>query len=289
VDIPLAFEQTSEAMVALTTDSSSVAASIEGTDLTAAMLGPGTLSATLANPGDGNLHVVNSGAVDEQVSVSVMIRTIRTLTITAPSHDYAHGASVSFDVVLTEAGPDEVASAQLCDQTGSCSSISLSLAGDGHWTGQVTPSSSGTNSIVVDVSGAKPRHSSYEVAIATGTVSIAPGFSERLVDSDGDGLANQLVLTPTVTAQSAGTYSVVAYLLDSSGTEIDVTGGDVQLIAGSQPLDLAFDGATIYASGKSGPYRLAKVAILSDGGVTEASVADMGLTQAYDYKVFGES
>jgi hypothetical protein len=138
---------------------------------------------------------------------------------------------------------------------------------------------------MVAVPGASPRYTSYEIQVASGTVTLSSGFAERLVDSDHDGLANKLVLSPTVTVQNPGKYKVVGYLLDSTGAQIDVTGGDVDLVAGAQPLDLAFDGSTIYKSGKSGPYRLAKVAIMS-GDTTEASAADMGLTQAHDYKVF---
>jgi hypothetical protein len=121
--------------------------------------------------------------------------------------------------------------------------------------------------------------------VSSGTVTLGAGFSERLVDSDNDGLADKLVLSPTVTVQTPGRYSVVAYLLDGSGAEIDVTGGDVELVAGPQPLDFAFQGTTIYASGKSGPYRLAKVAILA-GDITEARSADMGATKAYGYSEF---
>ncbi len=216
-----------------------------------------------------------------------MIETSRTLTITAPAHQYGHGASVDFDVVLTEPQAGDTATAQLRDPTDSQSDITLTPAGAGHWTGHVTPGGGGGSyTIMVAVPGASPRFTSYEILVASGTVTLSSGFSERLVDSDHDGLANKLVLSPTVTVQNPGTYSVVGYLLDSTGAEIDVTGGDVDLVAGAQPLDLAFDGSTIYKSGKSGPYRLAKVAILSQSKATEASAADMGLTQAYDYKVF---
>ena len=282
VDVPLTFEQSPQAEVTLYTDGTPVTATIDGTSLAPSPIVAGSLWASLTNPTDGNLHIVNSGTAQAQVAVVVSIETGRTLTITAPdpAHQYDHGASVDFDVVLTEPQAGDTATAQLHDPTGTSSAITLTPAGAGHWTGHVTPGSGGGSyTIMVAVPGASPRFTSYEILVASGTVTLSSGFSERLVDSDHDGLANKLVLSPTVK------YKVVGYLLDSTGAQIDVTGGDVDLVAGAQPLDLAFDGSTIYKSGKSGPYRLAKVAIMS-GDTTEASAADMGLTQAHDYKVF---
>ena len=287
VDIPLAFEQSPQAEVTLFTDGTPVTATIGGTSLAPSPIVAGSLWASLTNPTDGNLHVVNSGTAQAQVAAVVSIETSRTLTITAPAHQYGHEASVDFDVVLTEPQAGDTATAKLRDPADSQSDITLTSAGAGHWTGHVTPSSGGGSyTIMVAVPGASPRFTSYEILVASGTVTLSSSFSQRLVDSDHDGLANKLVLSPTVTVQNPGTYSVVGYLLDSTGAQIDVTVADVDLVAGAQPLDLAFDGSTIYKSGKSGPYRLAKVAIMSQSKATEASADDMGLTQAYNYKVF---
>lgn len=286
VDVPIDFEGSTAATILLSTTSSSISASIAGTDLTAAQGMPGYLAAQLADPVNGDLHVVNSGSSDAGIAVMLMIQTTRTLTITTSSYDYAHGAEVSFDVVLTDTQAGDTVTAKYRDPDGTLTPITLTPAGDGHWTGQFTPAAGGVYTILASVGGSEPRAMSTEVDVASGTVSLSSTFSERLVDTDGDGLANQLVLTPTVTVQNPGRYNVTAYLRDASGAEIDVTGGLVDLVAGSQPLDFAFDGQSIYKSGKSGPYQLAQVYIESPAEITELSVDDMGTTQPYDYRKF---
>jgi hypothetical protein len=285
VDVPLAFERSPSAVIMLFTDNTSISASFGGRPLTVSESTPWRLTASISNPADGKLHIANSSSTDVQVGVSLMIETSRTLTITAPSHDVEHGANVDFEVMLTQASDGDAATAQLRNPAGATTEIPLIRVSAGHWNGRVATSEGGRYVIFVATSGADPRLTTYELLVSSGTVTLGAGFSERLVDSDNDGLADKLVLSPTVTVQTPGRYSVVAYLLDGSGAEIDVTGGDVELVAGPQPLDFAFQGTTIYASGKSGPYRLAKVAILA-GDITEARSADMGATKAYGYSEF---
>ena len=120
-------------------------------------------------------------------------------------------------------------------------------------------------------------------------MTIEPGFTERLIDSDNDGLADKLELTVTVTAKKTVTCDFVGYLVDSTGKEIDVAGPDVTLAVGTNELALDFDGPTIFKSGQSGPYRLVKVALddaYSSPYVTVASAADMSPTKPYDYHIF---
>lgn len=285
VDVPLEFEQSPTAVIMLYADNTAISASFGERPLTLSTATPWMLTASISNPADGKLHIANSGSTDVQVGVSLMIETSRTLTITAPSHDVEHGASVDFEVLLTQASEGDAATALLRNPTGAKTEIPLIRVGAGHWTGRIATSEGGRYVIFAATSGADPRLTTYELLVASGTVTLGAGFSERLVDSDNDGLADKLVLSPTVTVQTPGRYSVVAYLLDGSGARIDVTGGEVELVAGSQPLDFAFQGTTIYASGKSGPYRLAKVAILG-GDITEARSADMGSTKAHGYGEF---
>ena len=287
LDIPLAFEQSSEAVVTLYTESESVSASIGGLDLAvSASSAQRALEAVLTSPSDGTLHVTNSSGSVAQVSLVVTIQSSRSLTVTTSSSAYSHGAQVSLDVVLTEPDPADSPVAQLVGPSGDQAPITLTKVDAGHWTGQATPSAGGDYSILASVSGTRPRYAGHHFTVASGSVSLGSGFAQRLVDTDGDGLANQLILSPTVTVATSGTYSVVGTLVDASGSKINVAGGDVALTTGSQPFDLVYSGSVIYDSKKSGPYRLINVSVLSSAGVVEARASDMGQTDAYDYHQF---
>jgi hypothetical protein len=290
LDIPLVFEQSPVAAITVIADDPGVTASIGGTPLTVDTSGSmRELVAQLTNPADATLHVANSGSAAVKISGAVTIQTTRRLSITAASASVSHRGQISFDVTLTQSVSGDSPVAELVDPTGTHTPITLTQTGSGHWTGQVAPTVGGMNTIWVSTSGAGARYAYQPISVATGNVTLGSGFSERLVDTDYDGLANQLVLSPTVTVQTPGTYWANAYLVDANGKEVDVHGTEVNLVAGSQPLDFTFDGSTIYKSGSSGPYRLVNVTISTEGGaasVTEASADDMGTTQSYDYYVF---
>jgi hypothetical protein len=255
-----------------------------------------TLGVTLSSPSDGSLRLANSGASDATVSVTVFIRTTRHLTVSASAASVDMGSPISFSVALSQLVAGDVVQAELIDPAGTHTPIAMTAAGGGSWTGQVTPSVGGTNRISVWTTGNGVRYGASTVEVTSGTVTIGTGFTASANDTNNNGLADTLVLTPTITIGQAGTYEIVADLVDGSGTFVaqarvnpDTSTGWYDLTAGTQQLALTFDGSTIYKSSKSGPYHLANVSIgrIVDGNThPEASAADMGATQAYDYHVF---
>ena len=133
----------------------------------------------------------------------------------------------------------------------------------------------------------RPRVGGTEVAVANGNVTLGSGFAERLDDSDADGLANALVVSPTITAQVAGEYLVNARLIDAAGEQITLTSGLVTVAAGSHPLDLTFDGAQIFAARRDGPYRVVDLHVLNESdSVLQLDVPDLGATQMYTFNRF---
>jgi hypothetical protein len=296
IDVPLAFEQSPSAQISVYAGSSSVTASFGGASLGETQSTEGRLlSATLSSPADGSLHISNPGTSDASVTVTVQIDSGRHLTITGPTAAVANGATASFEVDLTAPVAGDVVQAEYIDPAGTHTPISLTPAGSGKWTGRVTPTVGGTGKISAWTTGNGIRLAGRMVEVTSGTVTLSPTFTERLSDTNYDGLAEALVLSPTITVTEAGSYQVRATLADSDGNPIvdlsglDTASGDYELVAGSQPLDLSFDGSTIFKSGRSGPYHLTNVSVaLVENGQThpEASAADMGATQAYDYHVF---
>jgi hypothetical protein len=290
VDVPLTFECSSFAWIQVVSLVPGVTASFGGialktgtaTDFTSA-------AASISNPADGTLHIVNTTAVEAAVRVVASVKTMRHLTVTPVNDFVPKGGSVSFDAQVSEATDADGASAYLQDSAGTKTPIALTKVGPGHWTGHVSPTVSGTNTIYVETSGGRVRYGDSLVSVSTGNVTFGSGFTESLADTNGDGLADQLVLTPTVIALKPGKYSLNADLVDSTGARVTYTGGAVSLTAGAQPLPISFLGTDIYNSGLSGPYRLVNVSLSdesADPSFVDAQATDLGATQVRDYRLF---
>jgi hypothetical protein len=296
LDFPLIFEQSPSAQISVYAGDSSVSATFGGTSLSATDTTVGRLlSATPSNPADGSLHLVNPGTSDASVTVAVQIETSRHLALSGPTAPVANGATVSFEVDLTGSVAGDVVQAEYIDPAGTHTPISLTPAGSSKWTGQVTPTAGGKGTINAWTTANGVRYANCPIDVTSGTVTLSFTFTERLSDTNNDGLAEALVLSPTITVAKAGTYQVSATLTDAAGNPIvgasgpDTASGYYELTAGSQPLDLSFNGSIIYKAGISGPYHLTKVSVaLVENFQThpEARVADMGATQAYDYHAF---
>jgi hypothetical protein len=249
------------------------------------------VGASLSDPLDGPLHITNSGSVSETVVVIVMIETGRKLTVTSSVSSVANGQPVTIDVVLTQPVTGDSVGAELVDPAGTHTPITLTQAGDGHWTGQVTPTVGGGGDINAWTNGNGIRRAQTVLNVEGGNVTISGGFTEHLNDTNADGLADQLILTLPVTVAKAGTYEAGARIVDSGGATVAVNRDPpIELSTGPQTLQVTFDGTDIYKSGRSGPYRVLDVMIssnpLTSDAVLEASVPDMGATQAYDYEAF---
>jgi hypothetical protein len=287
VDVPLTFEGTARAVISVSAPDQSIGATFAGSSLTGG--GSGSISADLSNPVDGPLHITNSGTSDRVVGVLVMVETARNLTITPSATHVSNGQTVSLDIVLTQAVSGDVVQADLEDPAGAHTPITLTQAGDGHWTGQVTPTVGGTNTVNAWTAGNGIRRAQALLFVTSGTVVLGQGFTEHLVDN-ANGLADQLVLTINVTVAKAGSYGVRAHLVDPTGKFVAEFYRPYSLVTGKQTVDLIFRGADIYKSGRSGPYRLLDVMITSNPETSdlnlEAKTSDMGTTQPYDYQLF---
>ncbi len=291
IDVPIAFEGTSQARVTISASTPGVTASLAGTNLAGGTISGKTLLQTspLANPADGTLHIVNPGTSESTVMIIATIFTTRHLTITPATRTVGKGDTVSFTVSVNEPGASEAATAYLVDPSGTKTPIALTATGTGAWTGQATVTTSGANKIEAQTAGDRPRYAEAGISVASGTIAVAPGFTEQLVDTDHDGLANYLRLTITVTTDAPGDYVLDSLLVSSTGQEVDPRAADVHLVAGTQQVSIEFLGEVIYKSGISGPYRLTNVTFIdttTGRSVVEAAAADLGATQAYDYKVF---
>ncbi|MEM4263077.1 MAG: hypothetical protein QXY98_05010, partial [Thermoplasmata archaeon] len=85
----------------------------------------------------------------------------------------------------------------------------------------------------------------------------SPPYSDYGVDSNGNGLYDELIVEVSVDVSSSGWFWLYAELTDGFGTTIDYDGAyEVFLIAGSNNFAFSFDGIDIYNSGIDGPYNV---------------------------------
>jgi hypothetical protein len=291
VEIPLDFEGSSWAAVMVYSKATGLTATVAGKALEASGgMGIPGLSVELTSPANGTLVVRNPTAQAADISAMAEIMTRRHVTVEPGFSNVKRGEPVAIDVSMTQASDGDQLTLQFMDEQGTKAAVPVKKLGTGHWTATVTPTATGENHVLATVTGTHFRIGQNYLEVISGDVTVSSTFGEQLVDTDRDGLANSLVISPTITVPAAGKYMVNARLVDSTGTEVSRAGtGEIDLASGSNKLDLEFDGASIFKSGRSGPYRIVDVTVVHDAPqktTTEASIDVLGATKAYDYMQF---
>lgn len=293
VAVPIDFEGSSWGAVVVYANSNGLTVTFGGKALAAqkaAVLGDSVWfwGVTLDNPTNGDLNIKNTTGAQVETGGYLTILTRRHLSI-EPSTRFPHkGDQIRFDVTLSQATDADDVTASLVDEKGTSMTLSVTKVATGHWTGQATPTAVGRNVIRVSTTGSRFRGATTEVDVAASTVTVSSTFEEQVVDSDHDGLIDELDLTPTITVPVAGKYMANATLVDLSGAEVTSDlDGEIDLVAGSQPLKLRFGGIYIYEAARWGPYTL-HVTVVHDTTTTtiELDDAKLGETAAYDYMQF---
>ncbi len=139
-----------------------------------------------------------------------------------------------------------------------------------------------------------PAFSREDFTIATVSRSastISGPFQDLGLDTDGDGLFNQLVVQVGVNATVAGNYRLLGVLTDSAGNTHNAS-VLLSLNAGQQPVPLRFDGESIFNNRLDGPYRLTSVTLAEEDDLNILPVderVDVHQTAAYSYRQFQHS
>jgi hypothetical protein len=150
------------------------------------------------------------------------------------------------------------------------------------------PATGGFYAVSGRVDGGPPRQMSgiigFEVAHRGTSIT---GFEERTEDTDGDGLIDWVVVRVRFDVSTSGTYMMIAALTDEAGTSLPVGGGGgnvMNLQPGSHVQALRWSGAALRETGTPGPYGIAHVQLtrIEPSFRTEADVAELGQTRAYD-------
>lgn len=122
---------------------------------------------------------------------------------------------------------------------------------------------------IVDLEG-NATVGEYRWAFRTGTraatgLRFTGAYADWGVDSNGDGLYEQLIIQVGVQTPVSGDFMVQGVLADATGAEIGWTATEINVPAGAHFLELAFDGAEIGGRGVDGPYTLARLTLTAPG------------------------
>jgi hypothetical protein len=90
-------------------------------------------------------------------------------------------------------------------------------------------------------------------------------YADWGVDTNGDGLYEQLVIQVGVQTPLSGDFTLQGVLADAAGAEIGWTTTEVNVAAGTHFIALTFDGAEIGGRGVDGPYTLARLTLTAPG------------------------
>jgi hypothetical protein len=153
-----------------------------------------------------------------------------------------------------------------------------------------------TVSTAVASTDAKPLSAQYDWFFVTGTdstssIAFTGRFVDRVVDKNGNGLSDSLLVDIEVTAVVAGTYSVNGRLADSRGNEIMWAAlQNFSLPVGTSTITLPFDGKLINAYSTDGPYQLTDLMIYNSQNTNISDWIPVAMTTAsYHYAQFEQS
>ena len=245
-----------------------------------------------SKPVNGDLVIKNPTSSPVVVAGWATIMTRRHLKVDISKHFPIKGEVFTVNLSLSEATADDDATVSISDQSGATTSVALTRTGVGQWTGSTSLPAQGEYEVRASTSGSRMRVATDEVTVGAGDVSVSPTFGERVEDTDRDGLIDNLILTPTITFATAGNYQVRGTLYDQAGVVVGTSdNGESAVAAGTQPVDLSFNGNYLYKSGRWGPYTLHVTVMHVLPATTTIEVDDvvLGQTALYDYLQFAHA
>lgn len=128
------------------------------------------------------------------------------------------------------------------------------------------------------------------ISAAPNDMQLTNTYSETPVDTDSDGLYEQLNFNAGVNLTgSAGKYVASADLYVGNQMVAHSGGNVFDLVTGTQTVTLTFDGVQIGASNLNGPYKVTHLTFKKLGlAVNSIEADDVFTTAAYDHNDFGE-
>lgn len=232
----------------------------------------------LTNPAAGTYTVRVKTATADFYGLQAWTTGGSTLSASLANDTIEVGGTGDLTASLVDASGNPVSGAQVTAQlyqpSGASSTVTLTEGAPGSYTGSVTSSESGLHVLVVrSLKDGEQRASTTELTVVPAGLSLTVA-GESTVDSNGDALANSLVINLASTVPASGLYILSGDLYDGQGQLIERQSVSQSATAGQATFALSFDGQAIYDHGADGPYTLTDVVLVAvdQGGIPVATL-----------------
>ena len=290
ISVPLDFEGSTWASVVVYSDSGKVSGTFNEAALAVSQSGlDWMLTYQPAKPVNGTLTLKNTGKTLANVAGFILITTQRHLVVTTADTFVARNQRFAIDVVLTQPTDADTLTVTIVGQSSSAPVV-MAKVDTGHWTGTASVSSPGTYDIRASTGGSRIRVKTYPLTVFGDDVKILSAPAETAVDSNGDGLIDELDFETTVSMEESGTFDVQGNLYDPPGKTVGANDTESIAFAAGVPKTLAIrircDG--LYRWRFSGPFELRlRVSHFADHvDVYDAWDLLVRKTAAYDFTRF---
>lgn len=246
----------------------------------------------LANPAAGTYTVRVKATAADFYSLQAWTAGGSSLIAELATDTIEVGGTGDLTATLVDANGVPVSGAQVTAQlfqpSGASTTVDLTEGAPGSYSGAVTSTESGLHVLVVrSLKDGEQRATSTELTVVPAGIALAVS-GESTVDSNGDALANSLVINLATTLPAGGLYVLSGDLYDSQGQLIQRQAVSQTASAGQASFALSFDGRTIYDHGADGPYTLQDVVLIAvdQGGIPVATLEAPYTTGSYQAAQF---
>lgn len=232
----------------------------------------------LANPAAGTYTVRVKTAAADFYSLQAWTAGGSSLAAELATDTIEVGGMGDLTATLVDANGNPVSGAQvtaeLYQPSGASSTATLTEGAPGSYTGSVTSNESGLHVLVVrSLKDGEQRAATTALTVVPAGVSLTVA-GESTLDTNGDSLANSLVINLATTLPADGLYVLSGDLYDGQGQLIERQSVSQTASAGQASFALSFDGRAIYDHGSDGPYTLKDVVLVAadQGGIPVATL-----------------
>ena len=234
-------------------------------------------------PAEGAPYIVTT-------STPMTVGVGTTLVVSLDQERYAAGSTVTITAVFADADvsiADATIGATVTHPDGITTTAvvltpDIAVRGaqeDGPYSGAFVATDPGLYNIVVSAERIDPactRLAQLLVTVTASATALTGAFSDHGVDTNADGLFDELIIDAEVVVDLAGTYRLFATLTDGAGTAITQARVEQELQPGTQMASLAFDGARLFALGYDGAYGVENI-------VLEETASSLALSSPASY------
>lgn len=258
ISVPIDFEGSTWASVGVYSDSSDVSGTLNGAALAGAQSALGwTLTYQPAKPVNGTLTLKNRGKTSAKVAGYISIATQRHLVVALADTFVARNQQFAIDIVLTQPTDADTLTVAIAGRASS-EPVVMTKVDTGHWTGTASVAQPGDYDIRASTGGSRIRVTSYPLVVFGDDMKIISAPAETAVDTNGDGLIDELDFEPTVSMDVSGTFDVQGNLFDPAGKFIG--GNDTKPIAFTagvpKTLAIRIECDALYRLRISGPFEM---------------------------------